>query len=116
MTVMTFWILVTGSGWLLLITGYRLFFIDWAAVPLMVWGGIGYLALFCSVITFFLTQYAVPYIGPTKVMAYSYLYPGFVLVIDLILGHGWPGWAILPGILLVLLAMVVIQRTAKISS
>ena len=112
MTVMTFWILVTGSGWLLLIAGYRLFCIDWAGVPLMVWAGIGYLALFCTVVTFFLTQYAVPHIGPTKVMAYSYLYPGFVLVIDLVLGHGWPEGSILPGILLVLLAMFVIQRTA----
>jgi drug/metabolite transporter (DMT)-like permease len=113
MTVMTFWILATGSGWLLLIAGYRLFSIDWAGVPLMVWTGIGYLALFCTVMTFFLTQYAVPYIGPTRVMAYSYLYPGFVLVIDLILGHGWPAGSILPGIFLVLPAMFVIQRTAK---
>jgi drug/metabolite transporter (DMT)-like permease len=116
MAVMTFWILVTGCGWLLLITGHRLFSIDWAGVPLMVWAGIGYLALFCTVITFFLTQYAVPYIGPTKVMAYSYLYPGFVLIIDLVLGHGWPKGSILPGILMVLLAMFVIQRTAKAPS
>ena len=113
MVVMTFWILVTGSGWLLLIAGYRLFCIDWAGISLMVWMGIGYLAIFCTVITFFLTQYAVPYIGPTKVMAYSYLYPVLVLIIDLVLGHGWPTGSILPGICLVLLAMVVIQRTAK---
>jgi drug/metabolite transporter (DMT)-like permease len=116
MTVMTFWILVTGSGWLLLIAGYRLFSIDWVGVPLMVWAGIGYLALFSTVMTFFLTQFAVPHIGPTKVMAYSYLYPGFVLVIDLVLGHGWPAGSIVPGILLVLLAMFMIQRTAKAPS
>ena len=113
MAVMTFWILVTGCGWLLLIAGHRLFSIDWVGVPLMVWAGIGYLALFTTVLTFFLTQYAVPYIGPTKVMAYSYLYPGLVLLIDLGLGHGWPQGSILPGILIILLAMFVIQRTEK---
>jgi drug/metabolite transporter (DMT)-like permease len=116
MTVMTFWILVTGCGWLLLIAGYRLLSIDWAGVPPAVWAGIGYLALFCTVITFFLTQYSVPYIGPTKVMAYSYLYPGLVLVIDLMLGHGWPKGSILPGVCMVLAAMFVIQRTAKAPS
>ena len=116
MAVMTFWILITGSGWLVVIAGYRLFFIDWAGVSLMVWAGIGYLAIFCTVITFFLTQYAVPYIGPTKVMAYSYLYPVFVLIIDLVLGHGWPAGSILPGICLVLVAMFVIQRTARVPS
>lgn len=111
MVVMTFWILVTGSIWLLLITGYRLSAIDWAAVSPEVWAGIGYLALFTTVITFFLTQYSVPFIGPTKVMAYSYLYPGLVLVIDLALGHGWPSGSVLPGIAMVLLAMLVIQRS-----
>jgi drug/metabolite transporter (DMT)-like permease len=114
MVVMTFWILVTGSVWLLLVSGYRLFHIDWPAVSPLVWAGIGYLALFTTVITFFLTQYSVPYIGPTKVMAYSYLYPGLVLLIDLALGHGWPTGSVVPGILMVLLAMVVIQRAERI--
>jgi drug/metabolite transporter (DMT)-like permease len=113
MVVMTFWILVTGSIWLLVISGYRLFFIDWTAVSMEVWAGIGYLALFTTVITFFLTQYSVPFIGPTKVMAYSYLYPGLVLIIDLVLGHGWPQGSVVPGILVVLLAMLVIQRSEK---
>jgi len=80
---------------------------------LTVWLGIAYLALFTTVITFFLTQYAVPYIGPTKVMAYSYLYPGLVLLIDLVLGHGWPSGSVIPGILMVLAAMPVIQRSAN---
>jgi len=113
MVVMTFWILVTGSVWLFLISGYRLLSIDWPAVSPRVWTGIGYLALFTTVISFFLTQYAVPYIGPTKVMAYSYLYPGLVLLIDLALGHGWPVGSVMPGILMVFLAMFVIQRSEK---
>ena len=115
MVVITFWILVTGSIWLLVLSGYRLFFIDWRAVSFSVWLGIGYLAIFTTVITFFLTQYSVPFIGPTKVMAYSYLYPGLVLIIDLALGHGWPPGSVMPGILMVLAAMPVIQRSADSS-
>jgi drug/metabolite transporter (DMT)-like permease len=113
MLVMTFWILVTGSCWLILFGGGRLLAVPWASVPLFAWAGVCYLALFTTVITFFLTQYCTPYLGPTRVMAYSYLYPGLVLIIDLVLGHGLPKPAVLPGVIVVLLAMVVLQRSAK---
>jgi len=111
MLVMTFWVLVTGSGWLLLLAGYRLPELDWGSIGLRTWAGIVYLAVFTTVITFFLTQYCVPHIGPTRSMAYSYLYPSLVLVIDLLLGHGMPPLRILPGVVIVLLAMVVLQRS-----
>lgn len=112
MMVMTFWILVTGSIWLLLVAGGRLPEVAWAEVPLAVWAGIGYLSLFTTVVTFFLTQYAIAYLGPTRVMAYSYLYPGMVLILDLLLGHGLPAPRVLPGIVVVLVAMLVLQYDA----
>lgn len=109
MAVMTFWVLVTGSLWLLVFAGTNLSAVAWAHVPVFAWLGIGYLAVFTTIITFFLTQYAVPYLGPTKVMAYSYLYPGLVLLIDLALGHGLPPLRVIPGILVVLAAMFFLQ-------
>jgi len=109
MVVLTFWILVTGSLWLLLLTAVRLPHVRWAEVPLMVWAGIGYLALFTTVISFFLTQYAIPFIGPTRVMAYSYCYPGMVVILDLALGHGLPDLMVLPGVVIVIAAMLVLQ-------
>jgi drug/metabolite transporter (DMT)-like permease len=112
MIVMTFWILVTGSLWLVLVAGSRLPEISWIEVPLSVWVGIAYLSLFTTVITFFLTQYAIAYLGPTRVMAYSYLYPGLVLIIDLLLGHGLPEPMVFPGIAIVLVAMLVLQYDA----
>lgn len=112
MMVMTFWILVTGSIWLALVAGVRLPGIAWDEVPLSVWAGIAYLSLFTTVITFFLTQYAIAYLGPTRVMAYSYLYPGMVLIIDLLLGHGLPDPMVFPGIAIVLVAMLVLQYDA----
>lgn len=116
MVVITYGVLVTGSMWLLLVSGYRLGAIAWEAVPLSVWLGVSYLALFTTVFSFFLTQYSIPYIGATKVMAYSYLYPTLVLVLDILLGKGWPGSGVLPGVFIVLIAMFVLQRSAENSS
>ncbi len=112
MVVMTFWILATGSIWLLIAAAPQLMTLKILQVAPSVWVGIAYLALFCTVTTFFLTQYSIAYIGPTRVIAYSYLYPALVLVLDIILGHGWPGGKVLPGILIVFLAMVALQRSA----
>ncbi len=109
MIVMTFWILVTGSIWLLLLTGHALPGVQWAGVQPIVWGGIAYLAMFTTIVTFFLTQYAIAYLGPTRVMAYSYLYPGMVVILDLLLGHGLPDLRLLPGVVIVIAAMLVLQ-------
>ncbi len=110
MALMTFWILVTGCGWLLVLAGNRLFLVQWSQISLSVWAGIVYLAVFCTIITFFLSQYAVLFIGPTRVMAYSYLYPPLVIGLELLSGHPLPSLRTLAGILLIIPAMVVVQR------
>jgi drug/metabolite transporter (DMT)-like permease len=110
MAIMTFWVLVTGSLWLLLISGSKLTTVDWAGVPTFAWLGVAYLVVFTTIVTFFLTQYSVFYLGPTRVAAYSYLYPGLVLVIDLVLGHGLPPLRVIPGVFVVLVAMFVLQN------
>jgi len=110
MAVMTFWVLVTGSLWLILFSGSQLPAVAWSDVPGFVWLGVAYLSVFTTIITFFLTQYSVPYLGPTKVMAYSYLYPCLVMVIDLAFGHGLPPIRVIPGVLVVVAAMFVLQN------
>jgi drug/metabolite transporter (DMT)-like permease len=110
MLQMAFWIMVTGTFWLLLLAGPKLMSVSWADVPHRVWAGIAYLAIFSTIITFFLTQYSILFLGPTRVMAYSYLYPGLVLIIDLLCGGAWPGTVLLPGIVIVLSAMIVVQQ------
>ncbi len=110
MAVMTFWVLVTGTFWLFLLGGNRLATVDWSSVELIVWSGIVYLAIFSTIITFFLTQIATISLGPTRVMAYSYLYPPMVLVIDWILGNGVPPIQTVAGLLLIVPAMVIVQR------
>ena len=110
MAVMTFWIMATGCGWLLLACGADLPGVVWSQVEPRVWAGIAYLAIFSTIISFFLSQYAILYLGPTRVMAYSYLYPLLVLVINRALGQPWPEVGVYPGIVLLLLAMVAFQR------
>lgn len=113
MAVMTFWVLVTGTIWLLLYTGKDMLAVSWKDVPLFVWAGIGYLSVFATIITFFLTQYSVLFLGPTKVTAYSYLYPGIVLVIDFFLGNGLPQDKIIFGVLVILIALFVLMNAKE---
>lgn len=109
MVVMTFWVLATGTGWLLMLSISSLSSVDWGGVESMVWAGIIYLAIFSTIITFYLTHIATIYLGPTRVMAYSYFYPAFVLFINWGLGKGLPPSIILPGVLVVSLATIVLQ-------
>jgi drug/metabolite transporter (DMT)-like permease len=110
MVVMTFWVLATGLGWLVLLAAPQLAGVDWAGVSAQVWAGIVYLAVFSTILTFYLTHLATLYLGPTRVMAYSYFYPLFVLLINWSLGKGLPPAIILPGVAVVTLATVVLQR------
>jgi len=110
MVVMTFWVLATGCVWLLLLASVSLGAVDWQGVETKVWAGIVYLAVFSTIITFYLTHISTLYLGPTRVMAYSYFYPAFVLVINWGLGKGLPPVIILPGVAVVTLATFVLQR------
>jgi drug/metabolite transporter (DMT)-like permease len=110
MEVMTFWTLVTGTGWLLLSRWSELSSIRWDAIELQTIIAIGYLAVFATLITFLLGQRAVVVIGPTRMMAYAYLNPALVGLITWVLGEGAVGWAAVPGIALTLAAMISLQR------
>ena len=110
MVVMTFWVLATGSVWLLFLSFAGLGAVDWQGVELQVWTGIIYLAIFSTIFTFDLTHIATLYIGPTRVMAYSYFYPAFVLLINWGLGKGLPPLIIMPGVAVVTLAIITLQR------
>jgi drug/metabolite transporter (DMT)-like permease len=113
MVKMAFWVTLSGTLWLLLPGGTKLMALNLSDIHIEVWAGIVYLAVFSTIITFFLTQYCTLFIGPTRAMAYSYLYPGLVVLIDLVFKGVWPGLRILPGIAIVLIAMLVVQSMAK---
>ena len=108
MEVMTFWILVTGCIWLLPGAVLGLLQISWVEIPTSTWLWILYLAVFSTIISFYLTQYATRFIGPTRTIAYSYLYPALVMILDLFLGKGWPDMRIIPGVILTMATMILL--------
>lgn len=116
MAVMTFWILVTGSLWLLLFALPRFSSVQWAHIPLHTWLGIAYLAVFTTIITFFISQWATLHLGPTRVMAYSYLYPPLLAVLEWCLHRHSPSSSTLTGILIIVPAMIIVQHGQSRSS
>lgn len=111
MAQMTFWTLVMGVVLLFFLSIGRLSVVDWAAIPAPVYGGIVYLAVFTTLITFFVFQWSTMVIGPTKVMSYTYLNPALVLIIDLMLSRPAPPGATYPGIVLIVGATLILQRS-----
>lgn len=109
---MTFWTLATGAVWLLILAAPRFGDVAWAQVPGAVYTGIIYLAVFPTLVSFFSVQWATTVIGPTKVQSYTYLNPALVLVVGLAFGQGLPPLATYPGVLLILAATFVVQRSA----
>jgi len=115
MVVMTFWVLVTGCFWLLLLGLPRMFHVQWHEVTMLTWAGVVYLAVFCTIITFFLTHYMTVRLGPTRVMAYSYLYPPLVVLIDWLFGKGLPPLRTMAGVLIIVPAMIIVQRGVSLN-
>ncbi len=110
MAQMTFWTLVSGAVWLLILSAPRLLEVEWSAVPITVYGGIAYLSVFTTLVTFFVFQWSATVIGPTKVMSYTYLNPTLVIVIAIVLGQEVPPLAIISGLLLIFAATLILQR------
>jgi len=110
MAVMTLWILITGCAWLLLFAVAKLPAIPWGSVPAIAWLGIAYLAFFTTIITFFISQWATLRLGPTRVMAYSYLYPPLIVLLEWLLYRNSPSLQTLLGILIILPAMIFVQK------
>ncbi|MDP6588536.1 MAG: DMT family transporter [Alphaproteobacteria bacterium] len=108
--IMTFWVLLFSAILYLAIAGKDLAASPWAETELSVYGMVAFLAVVSTVITFFMFQYAATRIGPTRVQAYSYFIPAFVLVVDWAIGRGLPSLMTLPGVAIVLVASLVIQR------
>jgi drug/metabolite transporter (DMT)-like permease len=104
--------LMMGAGFAVLVVyGWSdLMATDLAALPGRFWLALGYLVVFASAVAILLLQYGNQRLPASKVMAYSYLTPAWVLVIDLALGRGLPGLAVLPGIGLILLTQILLLR------
>jgi drug/metabolite transporter (DMT)-like permease len=111
--VITFWTLFLGAGWLLIASISSIINVDWHSTPSKVYGGIIYLAIFTTLITFFISQKCTVQIGAIKVSAYSLLVPVFVILMSFVIGMESIELATLPGILLVIISMYLIQKESR---
>ena len=104
--------LVMASGFVLLALWSRqeMAVIDWSGLAPWIWGVILYLALATTALTFVLLNFAAQRLPSSKVMAYTYLTPAWIILWELALGHGIPGALILPGVGLIVLALLLLLR------
>ena len=107
---MTFWVLLIGSLCLLLFSWGDVLETNWLAIDPKVYWGLLYLSLFSTLITFFLLQYGVVRIGATKVSAYGFLTPIIVVIIGVIIKIETFEPVLIPGMILVLIALFFIQK------
>ena len=77
-----------------------------------VWLGIAYLAGPSTAVTFWILQHTAPRLGPSRVVAYTFLTPSAVVALEWGLGLSSPDWIVLPGIAITLLAVWLLQLDA----
>ena len=103
--VFTFWTL-SFSTVIIGVLGWRdLVATDWGALRPLVWITLLYVAIAASAMTVFLVQFASMRLPSSKVMAYTYLTPSWVLIWELGLGQPMPPMAVLGGIALTFVAL-----------
>lgn len=97
-------IILTGWGW------NDIMATDWANLPSIVWITILYTAIFASAATFTLLQFATLHLPSSKVMAYTYLTPSWVIVWTLVMGQAAPSTLVLLGVAFTVLALLLLLR------
>ena len=108
--VFSFGVLLAGAV-LLTVWGWNdLVATDWASLPGIVWITILYTAMFASAATFVLLQFAALRLPGSKVMAYTYLTPSWVIVWELALGGTPPPVMVLAGLVLTIVALAVLLQ------
>jgi drug/metabolite transporter (DMT)-like permease len=108
--VFTFWTLLTTSliigvwGWSDILAT------DWAGLRPLVWVTLVYTAVAASSMTVFLVQFASMRLPSSKVMAYTYLTPSWVLLWELGLGQTMPPIHVLAGVGLTITALALLLK------
>lgn len=106
--IFSFGTLLAGSCVLMIWAAPDLTAVDWPAVPFKVWATILYLAIFASAATFVLLQFAALRLPASKVMAYTYLIPSWVICWEAVLSGSLPPVLVLGGVALTILALVLL--------
>ncbi|MFV0514077.1 MAG: DMT family transporter [Jhaorihella sp.] len=106
----TFGVVLAGAVLLILAGWPDLRATDWAALPAIVWITLAYLSVFATAGTFLLVRIAAVRLPASKVMAYTYLTPSWVIAWEIALGHGAPRGLVLVGVALSVAALTMLLR------
>ncbi len=109
-TVFSFGVLVAGALLLTLYGWPAIRATGWAALPPVVWITLAYTAVFASAATFVLLQYATLRLPSSKVMAYTYLTPSWVILWEIALGQPAPPPLVAAGVALTAFALVLLLK------
>ncbi|MGF6861523.1 drug/metabolite transporter (DMT)-like permease [Rhodobacteraceae bacterium MBR-64] len=85
----------------------------WLDLPWLVWVTIAYLGIFASALTTVLLQYATVRLPSAKVLAYTYLTPSWVIMLELIIGHGAPPLLMGGGVALTVVALLMLLKNEE---
>ena len=97
---------ITLMGW-----GWRdVVATEWAAMPGIVWVTLLYTAVFASAVTTVLLQFAALRLPASKVMAYTYLTPSWVILWEIGFGNGIPPALVLVGVALTAVALLLLLK------
>lgn len=108
--VFTFGTLVAGCFVLVIYAWPDLRATDWVNLPQIVWITMGYITVFATAATFVLLQFATLRLPSSKVMAYTYLTPSWVILWEVSLGNRAPPGLILVGVVLTIIALGLLLR------
>jgi len=102
---------LTACAVVLLIWGWRdILATDWAGLRPLVWVTLFYVAVVASSTTVFLVQFAAMRLPASKVMAYTYLTPSWVILWEIGFGQGVPPALVLGGLVLTLIALSLLLK------
>ncbi|MBL0374518.1 DMT family transporter [Rhizobium sp. KVB221] len=93
----SFWTVAATCIWLLLPGLPSLVHAGISTLPVSAWAAIAYLAIVTTIITLLLLQFASLRLPASKVLAYGYLTPCFIILLEGVLGHGWVSLTVLAG-------------------
>jgi drug/metabolite transporter (DMT)-like permease len=70
---------------------------EFEGLPPIVWSAVIYLSVVTTAGTFLLIQFASMRLPASKVLAYGYLTPSFIILIEGLIGHGWAPPSVMAG-------------------
>jgi drug/metabolite transporter (DMT)-like permease len=86
---------------------------DWAQLSSLVWITLAYVSIFATAATVMLLQYATKRLPSSKVMAYTYLTPSWIILWEVAKGNGVPPALVLPGVALSVIAVLLLLKNEQ---